>query len=367
MIWTLIRQKRFGALTVQNAGAVYLAAALAGHNQLGLPAFSIYSHEVQEADDQSIPADVREKLLRFARAALAVATLRGKSYLSIGSVSMGIAGSIVNQPFFQEYLGMRNEYVDMSEITRRIDRGIYDHEEYELALKWANEYCIDGVDVNAPENQMNAEERAELRKTLVKMTIIARDLMVGNPKLAELNFGEEALGHNAIAAGFQGQRHWTDHRPNGDFMEAMLNSTYDWNGVRPPYILATENDSLNAVNMLFGNLLTGQAQIFADVRTYWSEDSVERVTGWRPENGFIHLINSGSAALDGTGQHKDKDGNPVIKPAWEVTEEDGKRCLENTRWCPAVYEYFRGGGLSSQYLTKGGMHLQCTALTLLKV
>ena len=339
----------------ERPGAVYLAAALAGHNQLGLPAFSIYSHEVQEADDQSIPADVREKLLRFARAALAVATLRGKSYLSIGSVSMGIAGSIVNQPFFQEYLGMRNEYVDMSEITRRIDRGIYDHEEYELALKWANEYCIDGVDVNAPENQMNAEERAELRKTLIKMTIIARDLMVGNPKLAELNFGEEALGHNAIAAGFQGQRHWTDHRPNGDFMEAMLNSTYDWNGVRPPYILATENDSLNAVNMLFGNLLTGQAQIFADVRTYWSEDSVERVTGWRPENGFIHLINSGSAALDGTGQHKDKDGNPVIKPAWEVTEEDGKRCLENTRWCPAVYEYFRGGGLSSQYLTKGGM------------
>ncbi len=264
----------------ERPGAVYLAAALAGHNQLGLPAFSIYSHEVQEADDQSIPADVREKLLRFARAALAVATLRGKSYLSIGSVSMGIAGSIVNQPFFQEYLGMRNEYVHMS---------------------------------------------------------------------------EEALGHNAIAAGFQGQRHWTDHRPNGDFMEAMLNSTYDWNGVRPPYILATENDSLNAVNMLFGNLLTGQAQIFADVRTYWSEDSVERVTGWRPENGFIHLINSGSAALDGTGQHKDKDGNPVIKPAWEVTEEDGKRCLENTRWCPAVYEYFRGGGLSSQYLTKGGM------------
>ena len=294
----------------ERPGAVYLAAALAGHNQLGLPAFSIYSHEVQEADDQTIPADVREKLLRFARAGLAVATLRGKSYLSIGSVSMGIAGSIVNQPFFQEYLGMRNEYVDMSEITRRIDRGIYDHEEYELALKWANEYCIDGVDVNAPENQMTAEERAELRKTLVKMTIIARDLMVGNPKLAELNFGEEALGHNAIAAGFQGQRHWTDHRPNGDFMEAMLNSTYDWNGVRPPYILATENDSLNAVNMLFGNLLTGQAQIFADVRTYWSEDSVERVTGWRPENGFIHLINSGSAALDGTGQHQDKDGMP---------------------------------------------------------
>ncbi|KEZ23534.1 L-fucose isomerase [Glaesserella parasuis] len=243
----------------ERPGAVYLAASLAGHNQMGLPAFSIYGTEVQEASDQSIPDDVREKLLRFARAGLAVATLRGKSYLSIGSVSMGIAGSIVNQEFFQDYLGMRNEYVDMSELTRRMERGIYDKEEYELALKWANEFCIEGVDVNAPENQMSAEEKAKLRETLVKMTIITRDLMVGNPKLAELNFGEEALGHNAIAAGFQGQRHWTDHSPNGDFMEALLNSTYYWNGVRPPYILATENDSLNAVNMLFGNLLTGQA------------------------------------------------------------------------------------------------------------
>lgn len=333
---------------------------------MGLPAFSIYGTEVQEASDQSIPDDVREKLLRFARAGLAVATLRGKSYLSIGSVSMGIAGSIVNQEFFQDYLGMRNEYVDMSELTRRMERGIYDKEEYELALKWANEFCIEGVDVNAPENQMSAEEKAKLRETLVKMTIITRDLMVGNPKLAELNFGEEALGHNAIAAGFQGQRHWTDHSPNGDFMEALLNSTYDWNGVRPPYILATENDSLNAVNMLFGNLLTGQAQIFADVRTYWSQDSVERVTSWRPESGFIHLINSGSAALDGTGQHTDKDGKPVIKPYWEVTEEDGKRCLENTRWCPAVYEYFRGGGLSSQYLTKGGMPFTMHRINLVK-
>lgn len=211
----------------ERPGAVYLAASLAGHNQMGLPAFSIYGTEVQEASDQSIPDDVREKLLRFARAGLAVATLRGKSYLSIGSVSMGIAGSIVNQEFFQDYLGMRNEYVDMSELTRRMERGIYDKEEYELALKWANEFCIEGVDVNAPENQMSAEEKAKLRETLVKMTIITRDLMVGNPKLAELNFGEEALGHNAIAAGFQGQRHWTDHSPNGDFMEALLNSTYD--------------------------------------------------------------------------------------------------------------------------------------------
>ena len=333
---------------------------------MGLPAFSIYGTEVQEAGDQSIPDDVREKLLRFARAGLAVATLRGKSYLAIGAVSMGIAGSIVNQEFFQDYLGMRNEYVDMSELTRRMERGIYDKEEVELALSWVKQYCKEGIDVNATENQMNAEEKEKLWETVVKMMIITRDLMVGNPKLAELNLGEEALGHNAIAAGFQGQRHWTDHSTNGDFMEAMLNSTYDWNGIRPLYILATENDSLNAVNMLFGHLLTGQAQIFADVRTYWSPDSVERVTGFRPDSGFIHLINSGSAALDGTGQHTDKNGNPVIKPSWEVTEEDSKRCLENTRWCPAVYEYFRGGGLSSQYLTRGGMPFTMHRINLVK-
>ncbi len=313
----------------ERPGAVYLAAALAGHSQLGL-------------------------------------TIRGKSYLSIGSVSMGIAGSIVNQQFFQEYLGMRNEYVDMTEIKRRLDRKIYDQEEVDLALSWVKQYCKDGIDVNSPENQRSPEERAELWENVVKMTIIARDLMVGNPKLAKLNFGEEALGHNAIAAGFQGQRHWTDHLPNGDFMEAILNSTYDWNGVRPPYILATENDSLNAVCMLLGNQLTGQAQIFADVRTYWSPDSVERVTGFRPEQGFLHLINSGSAALDGTGQHQDANGNPIIKPAWEVTEEDGKRCLEHTRWCPAVHEYFRGGGLSSQFLTKGGMPFTMHRINLIK-
>ncbi|WP_439294275.1 L-fucose isomerase [Lonepinella sp. BR2882] len=350
----------------ERPGAVYLAAALAGHNQLGLPAFSIYGTEVQEANDQSIPADVREKLLRFARAGLAVATLRGKSYLSIGSVSMGIAGSIVNQQFFQEYLGMRNEYVDMTEIKRRLDRKIYDEEEFKLAREWVKTYCKEGIDVNKPEHQRTAQEKEELWDNVVKMTIIARDLMVGNPRLAELGFVEESLGHNAIAAGFQGQRQWTDHLPNGDFLEAILNSTYDWNGVRSPYIMATENDSLNGVNMLFGHLLTGQAQIFADVRTYWSEDSVERVTGWRPEVGFIHLINSGSAALDGTGQHQDKDGKPIIKPAWEVTEADGKRCLEHTRWCQAVHEYFRGGGLSSQFLTKGGMPFTMHRINLIK-
>ncbi|MGR6980150.1 L-fucose isomerase [Testudinibacter sp. P27/CKL/0425] len=350
----------------ERPGAVYLAAALAGHSQMGLPAFSIYGTEVQEGGDTTIPQDVQEKLLRFARAGLTVANIRGKSYLSIGSVSMGIAGSIIDQSFFQDYLGMRNEYVDMTEIKRRLDREIYDPQEVELALSWVKTYCQEGIDVNSPENQKSAAEREALWETVVKMAIITRDLIVGNPTLADLNYGEEALGHNAIAVGFQGQRQWTDHLPNGDFMEAMLNSTYDWNGVRPPHILATENDSLNAVCMLFGNQLTGQAQIFADVRTYWSEDAVERVTGFRPESGFIHLINSGSAALDGTGQHQDAQGNPVIKPVWDVTDADGKRCLEHTRWCPAVHEYFRGGGYSSQYLTKGGMPFTMTRINIIK-
>nr|WP_065234992.1 L-fucose isomerase [Gallibacterium genomosp. 3] len=350
----------------ERPGAVYLAAALAGHTQMGLPAFSIYGTEVQEADDTTIPEDVKEKLLRFARAGLVVASIRGKSYLSIGSVSMGIAGSIVDQPFFQHYLGMRNEYVDMTEIKRRLDRKIYDEEEVKLALSWVKQYCKEGIDTNKPEFQRSAAEKEELWENVVKMTIIARDLMVGNPKLAELNFGEEALGHNAIAAGFQGQRQWTDHLPNGDFMEAILNSTYDWNGVRPPFIMATENDSLNGITMLLANQLTGQAQIFADVRTYWSQDSVERVTGFRPEQGFLHLLNSGSAALDGTGQHQNQQGEHLIKPVWEVTEEDGKRCVENTRWCAAVHEYFRGGGLSSQFLTKGGLPFTMSRINLVK-
>lgn len=350
----------------ERPGAVYLAAALAGHSQVGLPAFSIYGREVQEADDTSIPDDVREKLLRFARAGLAVANIRGKSYLSIGSVSMGIAGSMIDQSFFQRYLGMRNEFVDMTEVKRRLDREIYDPEEVKLALSWVKEYCKEGIDVNSPEQQRSAQEKEALWEDVVKMTIIVRDLMVGNPRLAELNYGEEALGHNAAVAGFQGQRHWTDHLPNGDFMEAMLNSTYDWNGVRPPYVIATENDSLNGVTMLLAHQLTGQAQIFADVRTYWSPDSVERVTGYRPENGFLHLLNSGSAALDGTGQHQDDAGNPVVKPSWAVTEEDGKRCLEHTRWCAAVHEYFRGGGLSSQYLTKGGMPFTMSRINIIR-
>ncbi|MFA0345559.1 L-fucose isomerase [Vibrio sp. 10N.222.55.C6] len=337
----------------ERPGAVYLAAAMAGHSQVGLPAFSIYGKEVQDAGDESIPSDVQDKILRFCRAGLAVASMRGKSYLSMGSVSMGIAGSVVNPEFFQKYLGMRNEYVDMTEIKRRLDREVYDKKEFELARAWVRDWCKEGKDYNG--TPFTEERKAEDWDTVIKMTMIMRDLMQGNPKLAELGFGEESLGHNAILAGFQGQRHWTDHLPNGDFSEAILNSSFDWNGIREPICVATENDALNGVNMMFGKLLTGEAQVFHDVRTYWSEDAVERVTGTRPDSGFLHLVNSGSAALDGAGKARTADGKPAMKPHWELTQADVEASLNATKWCPAIEEYFRGGGFSSQFLTEGGM------------
>lgn len=353
----------------ERPGAVYLAAVLAGHNQKGLPAFGIYGKDVQDVGDTTIPDDVKEKLLRFAKAGLAVATMKGKSYLSMGSVSMGIAGSMINESFFQEYLGMRNEYVDMSEFVRRMDRKIYDKEEFKKALAWVKENCKEGSDDNPKGFQRTSEEKDQDWETSIKMALIARDLMVGNPKLAEIGYEEEALGHNAIAAGFQGQRQWTDHFPNGDFMEAILNSSFDWNGIRPPYILATENDSLNGVTMLFEHLLTNTAQIFADVRTYWSPDAVKRVTGHKltglAKDGVIHLINSGPAALDGTGEQT-KDGNPAMKPFWEITEEEVRKCLDATLWRPAATEYFRGGGYSTDFLTKGGMPVTIARINLVK-
>ena len=351
----------------ERPGAVYLAAVLAGHSQKGLPAFGIYGHDVQDANDTSIPNDVKEKLLRFAKSAIAVATMRGKSYLSLGSVSMGIAGSIVDESFFQSYLGMRNEYVDMSEFTRRLEEGIYDKAEFEKAYKWTRENCKEGRDENTVKRSQ--EEKDKIWATVVKMTLIAKDLMVGNPKLKEAGFGEEALGHNAILAGFQGQRHWTDHSPNGDFMEAILCSSFDWNGVRQAYLLATENDSLNAVAMLFGNLLTNTAQMFSDVRTYWSPDSVERVTGKKLEgkaaNGIIHLINSGASALDFTGR-QNINGEPAIKPFYEISETEVNDCLKHTSWPSAVYEYFRGGGYSSEFTTRGNMPLTMMRVNLIK-
>lgn len=351
-------------------GAVYLAAVLAAHNQKGLPAFSIYGHDVQDLQDtDKIPSDVAEKILKFARAGLAVAWMRGKSYLSVGSVSMGIAGSIVDADFFQSYLGMRNEYVDMSEITRRIEEKLYSEAEFERAMRWVRTYCAEGPDNNPLEKQHSRSKKDKTWETSVKMTIIMRDLMVGNPGLRRKGLGEEALGHNALVAGFQGQRHWTDHAPNGDFMETVLNSSFDWNGIRQPYIVATENDSLNGVAMLFGHLLTGSAQIFSDVRTYWSPEAVKRVTGWQPEgiaaNGFIHLINSGATTMDGTGKQR-KDGKPVMKPWWEVTPEDAKACLSATSWRYASLGYFRGGGYSSDFLTEGGMPVTMSRINLIK-
>lgn len=353
----------------ERPGAVYLAAVLAAHNQKGLPAFGIYGRDVQDSGDTSVPDDVLEKILRFVRSGLAVATMRGKSYLSLGSVSMGIAGSIVQEDFFQSYLGMRNEYVDMSEFVRRFEEEIYDREEFQRAMAWVKDNCKEGGDDNPPDKQRSRDQKSKDWERVVQMTLIARDLMVGNPRLAELGFGEEALGHNALAAGFQGQRQWTDHFPNGDFMEAILNSSFDWNGIREPYILATENDSLNGVSMLFGYLLTGTAQIFADVRTCWSAEAIKRVTGTAPkglaEGGIIHLINSGPAALDGTGQMS-RDGKPVIKPFWEITPAEVKRCLEVTEWRPADVGYFRGGGYSTDFLTKGGMPVTMSRINLVR-
>ncbi|GJM33602.1 MAG: L-fucose isomerase [Saprospiraceae bacterium] len=342
----------------ERPGAVYLAAALAGHAQKGVPAFSIYGQDVQDSNDESIPEEVQQYLLQFARAGLAVATMKGKSYLSIGSVSMGIAGSIINENFFQHYLGMRNEFVDMSEVQRRLEQKIYDPEEFQKALKWTKKNCTEGKNLNPKEKHKSRQRMDQEWEMVVKMTLICRDLMIGNTKLEALGFGEEALGHYAIAAGFQGQRQWTDFMPNGDFMEAILNSSFDWNGIRAPFMMATENDSLNGISMLFGYLLTNQAQMFSDVRTYWSPASVKRVTGHqlegRAENGIIHLINSGSSTLDGTGQ-QEIEGQPAMKPFWDITREEAQKCLDATDWPPASYEYFRGGGYSSHFVTRGNM------------
>ena len=365
----LIPKAIWGFNGTERPGAVYLAAVLAGHNQKGLPAFSIYGRDVQDAGDTTIPEDVQDKLLRFARAGLAVATMRGKSYLAMGGVSMGIAGSIVDQSLFEDYLGMRVESVDMTEFVRRMNESIYDPEEFDKALAWVKVNCPEGKDYNPPRNERSRDQKDDDWETSVKMTLIARDLMVGNSHLDELGFGEEALGHNAIAAGFQGQRQWTDYFPNGDFMEAILNTSFDWNGIREPYIVATENDALNGICMLFGQLLTGTAQIFADVRTYWSPQAVKRVSGYdlegKASDGFLHLLNSGPATLDGTGQQL-IDGKPAMKPYWEITPEEVDRCLNATTWHAGLTEYFRGGGWSTKFKTRGGMPVTMCRLNLVK-
>lgn len=351
----------------ERPGAVYLAAVLAAHAQRGLPAFSIYGHDVQDAGDSNVPDDVKEKILKFAKCAIAVGSMKNKSYVNFGSVSMGIAGSFCDPELFHKYLGMRPEWVDMTEILRRITLNIYDPKEYEVALAWVKENCKEGFDVNAgktlPEiitksKVVPAEEDWEF---VVKMTLVAQDIMFGNDKLKALGWYEESLGRNAIAGGFQGQRMWTDWLPNGDFMEAIMASTFNWNGKKQPVAFATENDTLNGVAMLLGTLITNSAPCFHDVRTYWSPEACERVTGKKPSglaaNGFIHLINSGATALDCSGASKDQNGNGVMKPFWEMTADDIKSCTEATDWCRANYEYFRGGGFSSHFKTNAEMQV----------
>ena len=369
----------------ERPGAVYLAAVLAAHAQKGLPAFGIYGHDVQDLADNSIPADVAEKILRFAKAAQAVATMKGKSYLSMGNTCMGIAGSIVDPDFLQHYLGLRAEYVSLVEILRRVDFGIYDHEEFKKAMEWVEKYCKpqEGYDYNedrplfpgTPMAAFNGRGKGKTREEkdadwefTVKNMMIIRDLMYGNPKLAEMGYFEEALGHNAIAGGVQGQRQWTDYKPNFDFPESLMCSSFDWNGIREANVLATENDALNGLAMLFGHLLTGKGVMFSDVRTYWSPDAVKRVTGKAPEglaaDGFIHLINSGATTLDATGAMSDAEGNPTIKAPWEMSLEDVEACLKATNWMPADRDYFRGGGYSAHFVSRGGMPMTMLRLNL---
>ena len=344
----------------ERPGAVYLAAVMAAHAQRGLPAFAIYGHDVQDMNDTTIPADVEEKILRFARCAIAVGLMRGKAYCGLGAVAMGIAGSFEDPDFMQKYLGIRAEWVDMVEILRRIDLGIYDHAEYEKELAWIKKNCKKGLEVNTPELRNTPEQDEREWEFIAKMTIIVRDIMLGNPVLAEMGYVEESNGRNAIFGGFQGQRQWTDYKPNADFTEAILNTTFDWNGKRPPFILATENDNLNGLAMLLLNLVTNRPAIFSDVRTYWSPDAVKRVAGGyelsgKAANGFMHLLNSGASALDGNGASKDENGNPVMKEWWNVTDADMEAMLEATKWAPANKGYFRGGGFSSQYISRGEM------------
>jgi L-fucose isomerase len=335
----------------ERPGAVYLAAALAAHAQKGIPCFGIYGRGVQDLGSTEIPADVEKRLLQFVRSAIAAATMRGTSYLAMGGTSMGIAGSTIVPEFFEQYLGMRVVQIDMSEFSGRIRTNLFDQEEFERAMQWVGQYCQEGVDHNAPEKQRSQQLKREDWETSVKMVLIARDLMIGNPRLAEMGYLEQSIGHNAIASGFQGQRQWTDYYPNGDFMEAILCSSFDWNGIRQPFIFATENDTLNAVSMLFGHLLTGTAQLFSDVRTYWSSDAIKRISGHEGQP-MLHLINSGPSALDWTGEAGDK---PCVKPWWTMTQEDVESCLKATKWCPSMTEYFPGGGWSTDFKTRAPM------------
>lgn len=349
----------------ERPGAVYLAAVMAAYGQKGLPAFSIYGRDVQDQEDTSVPPDAAEKILRFARCAVAVGWMRNKAYVNLGGVAMGIAGSYCDAAMFQKYFGIRAEWVDMTEIIRRITLGIYDPEEYKKALSWVKANCREGFDCNTGKDLPEIIRRSKVVppdrdwEFITKMTIVMRDILYGNRKLDALGWHEEALGRNAVAGGFQGQRQWTDWLPNADFTEAIMASTFDWNGPKAPTPFATENDTLNGVAMMLGTLVTGTAPCFHDVRTYWSPEACERVTGRRPSGvaagGFIHLINSGATALDGSGAARNDRGEGAMKPFWDMTREDIAACLAATDWCRANYEYFRGGGFSSHFRCRAEM------------
>ncbi|HNX13690.1 MAG TPA: L-fucose isomerase [Oscillospiraceae bacterium] len=351
----------------ERPGAVYLAAVMAAHAQKGLPAFSIYGRDVQDAGNSGITPDVAEKILKFARCAIAVGLMKNKSYVNFGGVSMGIAGSYCDANFFQRYLGIRAEWCDLTEVLRRMKLEIYDHKEYDRAYAWIKKNCPEGFDCNAGKNLPEVVTKSKVVEPdkdwefITKFSLIVRDVMLGNPELGKMGWHEEALGKNAIAGGFQGQRNWTDWLPNGDFTEAIMNSTFDWNGARMPVTFATENDTMNGIAMLLGHLVTNTAPLFSDVRTYWSPEAVKRVTGKSPKgiakDGFIHLINSGATALDGTGCAKNDQGEGCMKPWWDMTDKDIDACLKATDWCRANYEYFRGGGFSSHFRTQAEMPL----------
>ncbi len=349
----------------ERPGAVYLAAVLAAHAQKGLPAFSIYGHNVQDANDRAIAPDVAEKLIKFARCAIAVGQMRNKAYVNLGSISMGIAGSFCDANILQKYFGLRAEWVDMTEILRRIALEIYDHKEYDKAYDWIKKNCKEGKDINLGKSLPEIITKSKIVAAdkdwefITKFTLIVKDIMYGNPELAEMGWHEEALGRNAIVGGFQGQRMWTDWLPNGDFTESLMASSFDWNGKKAPFALATENDTCNGIAMLLSTLVTNTAPCFHDVRTYWSPEAVERVTGHKlsgvAENGIIHLINSGATAMDCTGASIDEMGHNVMKEWWKMTDDDIHNCLKSTDWCRANYEYFRGGGFSSHFKTQAEM------------
>ncbi len=352
----------------ERPGAVFLNAVLSAHNQLGLPAFGIYGSEVMDNDRTDIPDDVIPKIDKFIKGALAVGQLKNKSYLQIGGVSMGIAGSLVDFSLFQKYFNMNVVQVDMIEIMRRIDEGIFNPNEFETARAWVSENCTEIPDINKEHLKLTDLEIEEGLDFVTKMTLIIKDMMHGNEWLRNNGYNEEGLGNNSIAGGFQGQRQWTDYLPNGDFSETILNSSFDWNGPKSPTILSTENDALNGITMLFGHLLTNTAQVFCDVRTYWSPEAIKNLGNFtideNLEDGMLHLINSGSAALDGTGKMRDENGNPVIKPFYDVTDEDMKNCLQATKWPVANREYFRGGGFSTNYLSEGEIPFTMTRVNL---